>query len=266
MSKDKIYTIGYTLFLNDNHVVDVERIFETLKRYGVTHLIDVRSVPFSKQYPQCNSNCLDAASRHFGIRYVHMPEIGAKANPEHDVYSKASEIMFDNVFPIAKSIRPEKTELLADDYIVDFGKFRNDEDFVSGLKRIEKAYENGCKLALMCSEKDPVDCHRYFLISKALEKRFGSWLEVLHIAGDSLGNLTLLSNSDLNKRLEDVVLKRSDVQKLNLFSVSLMGPAPIDNYYGDSQQEKVADFCDRYWNIIHGWKKIISNNNFNAYD
>ena len=38
------------------------------------------------------------------------------------------------------------------------------------------------------------------------------------------------------------------------------GESPINNYYGETKQEKEYDFCDRYWNLMHGWKKDSSNN------
>ena len=100
---------------------------------------------------------------------MNMPEIGAKATNQQDVFSKATDIFLEQeVFPIAKSYRPEKTELHGSDIIVNFKKFRNDKYFISGLRRIEDAYAKDFTLCLMCSEKKPIDCHRYFLISKAL--------------------------------------------------------------------------------------------------
>ena len=128
MERRKLYTLGYTLFQN-GVVIDIEKMFKTLKEFNVTHLIDVRSMPYSKQYPQCNADNLKVASKHFSISYGHMPELGAKASPTQDVFSKATDIFFESIFPISKSNRPEDTELYADDEIVDFQKFRKDEYF-----------------------------------------------------------------------------------------------------------------------------------------
>ena len=66
MDKQKLYTIGYTLFRN-REGIDLERMFETLKKYNVSYLVDVRSVPFSNQYPQCNANNLKVAGEHYEI-------------------------------------------------------------------------------------------------------------------------------------------------------------------------------------------------------
>lgn len=267
MDKRVIYTLGYTLFQNGT-VIDIERMFKTLKEFNVTHLIDVRSMPYSKQYPQCNADNLKVASKHFSISYGHMPELGAKASPTQDVFSKATDIFFESIFPISKSNRPEDTELYADEEIVDFQKFRKDEYFTDGIKRIETAYDNNYTLAILCSEKRPIDCHRYFLVSNKIEQKFGDWLDIEHIIKNQNGNIETVSNENLNKQLSEIVLNKSEIKKIDVLNSSIFEPAKIDNYFGKTQQEKINDFCDRYWNLMHGWKKAKNTNNqkFEEYD
>lgn len=265
MDKQKIFTIGYTLFA-DRNGIDLENMFAVLRSYGVSYLADVRSVPYSKQYPQCNSNVLKTAGEKFSVPYIHIPELGAKASPEQDVFSKASEIFFDDIFPIAASNRPEKTKLNIDDEIVDFQKFRNDEFFNQGIKRVQRAYDKNFTLALMCSEKEPINCHRYFLVSRKLEQCFGDWLEVEHIVKNKSGEITTVSNSQLNEELERMIFAKDEVKKLNLMQGDLTGRIPINDYFGKTIKEKQADFCDRYWNLMHGWKKVTNNQNNYDYD
>lgn len=261
MQRRKLYTLGYTLFQN-GAVIDIEKMFKTLKEFNVTHLVDVRSMPYSKQYPQCNADNLKVASKHFSITYVHVPELGAKADAMKDVFSKASDIFLEDIFPITKSKRPEGTELKASEEIVDFQKFRKDEYFSGGIKRIETAYNNNCTLAIMCSEKYPIECHRYFFISKVIEQKFGDWLKVEHIIQNQSGKIGTISGKDINKQLWEKVINTQIIKKLDIFSPSILfepeiflEPAKIDKYSGNTQQEKKDDFSDRYWNLIHGWKK-----------
>jgi uncharacterized protein (DUF488 family) len=265
MEKLKLYTLGYTLFQNGN-MIDIEKMLNTLKDFKVSHLVDVRSVPYSKQFPQCNADNLKLASKHFSISYGHMPELGAKASPMQDVFSKASDIFFEDIFPISKSNRPEKTELFDYEEIVDFQKFRNDEYFSEGIKRIEKAYENQFTIALMCSEKRPVDCHRFFFVSKKIEEKFGDWIEVLHITKNKNGEIETVSNENINTELSELIFNKTEIKKLDVLNSSFFESAKIENYFGNTLQDKKNDFCDRYWNLLHGWKLNKNNNNYNEYD
>lgn len=265
MNKKCIYTVGYTLFQKDN-MINVDSLFQTLQQYNIQYLVDVRSVPYSKQYPQCNADCMKLAGIKHGIPYTNMPELGAKVNSSQDVFSKASDIFFEEIFPIAKSNRPEKTELAASDEIVDFRKFRCYEYFMEGLKRIEKAYDKDYTLCLMCSESKPIDCHRYFLISKSLEQKYGDWLEIKHIIKNAEGEMCTVSNVELNEHLKEFILRKDVVNKLGIFTQSLFGTSRLDNYFGENQENKISDFCDRYWNLMHGWKKYGNINNNEAYD
>ena len=67
--------------------------------------------------------------------------------------------------------------------------------------------------------------------------------------------------------MSEIVLNRTEIKKLDVLNSSIFEPAKIDNYFGDSIQDKTIDFCDRYWNLMHGWKKKINNqNNQQEYD
>lgn len=59
---DTVYTIGYSGFSIDGFV-------ETLKRYNVSLIVDVRSSPFSHYYPEYNKDVLEIYLRAHGIYY-----------------------------------------------------------------------------------------------------------------------------------------------------------------------------------------------------
>ena len=259
-NKKIIYTIGYTLFQKPMGF-DIDLMYNILQRFHVSYIVDVRSIPYSKQYPQCNAETLKILGKRYSVPYIHMPEIGAKANPSQNVFTKASDIFYDDIFPISKTNRPDKSALSSDEEIVDFRKFRKDEHFLDGIKRIEAACDKNFTLALMCSEKHPMDCHRYFLISKTIEQKFSDWIGVEHIIQDNNGEITTISNEELDNELAETIMNKSEIKKLDILNSSIFCPAKLDNYYGETQQDKLKDFCDRYWNLMHGWKKIGNTNN-----
>ena len=118
----------------------------------------------------------------------------------------------------------------------------------------------------MCSEKEPVNCHRYFLISRKIEQCFGEWLEVEHIVKNKNGEISTITNSQLDEELSRMIFAKEEVKKLNLMQGDFLNPPKIENYFGGTIKEKQNDFCDRYWNLMHGWKKVNNTQNNYNYD
>ncbi|MEK6576228.1 MAG: DUF488 domain-containing protein, partial [Nitrospirota bacterium] len=76
---------------------------------------------------------------------------------------------------------------------VDFGRIAERGEFKSGLERILKGSEK-YRIALMCSEKEPLDCHRTILVCHKL-KSLG--ISIKHILPDGV----LEDHSDAESRL-----------------------------------------------------------------
>ncbi len=72
-----VFTIGHSTRTLDEFI-------GLLKTYGVTLVVDVRTVPRSRHNPQFNKETLPGSLKPSGIRYIHMPEIGGLRRPKHD--------------------------------------------------------------------------------------------------------------------------------------------------------------------------------------
>lgn len=156
-----IYTVGHS-----THQLDY--FLELLKEYGVTCLIDVRSVAASSYNPQYNKEPLTNFLKRNGIQYLHFAEeFGARHND---------------------------LDLLDDEGKVDFAKVRKSWAFKNGVERIWQGLDKGFTISLMCSESEPFDCHRFSMVSIALDK---DGFDVKHIMKDK----TLKTNADLEKQL-----------------------------------------------------------------
>ncbi len=161
MDNAVIYTIGHS-----THEADY--FLALLQEYAVDCLIDVRSVAASGHNPQFNQEPLSMYLKQEGITYLHFPdEFGAR---HHDA------------------------DLLDENGKVDFEKVRKSWNFRNGVERLWMGLEKGFTIALMCSESEPFDCHRFSMISVALEK---DGFQVRHILKDK----SLRTNSALEQQL-----------------------------------------------------------------
>jgi uncharacterized protein (DUF488 family) len=166
MDKPVIYTVGHS-----THQLDF--FLSLLKEYNINCLIDVRSVAASSYNPQYNQEPLKNYLKNQGITYLHFPdEFGARFNDP---------------------------DLLDDDYRVDFEKVRKTFAFKNGMERLWQGVDKGFVIALMCSESEPLDCHRFSMVSVGLIR---DGFEVKHILKDK----TLKEH----KELENVLLKKYD--------------------------------------------------------
>ena len=161
MNTRTLFTIGHS-----SH--PPEYFLELLKHYQITCLIDVRSVAASAYNPQFNKEPLAAFLKNNGINYQHFPrEFGA---------------------------RHTDPELLDPEGKVDFEKVRNSTLFKDGIQKLIQGLEKGFTISLMCSEAEPLECHRFSMISLALAQH---GFEINHILKDK----TFASNAQLEKAI-----------------------------------------------------------------
>jgi len=131
----EILTVGHS-----NH--PIERFLELLRRNRVTAVADVRSSPFSRYNPQFNKETLQQALKDAGIAYIFLgKELGGRS-PDKGCYEDG-RIQYDRV--------------------------ARTDTFREGIERVRKGAAQ-YRIALMCAEKEPLDCHRTLLVARALDK------------------------------------------------------------------------------------------------
>jgi uncharacterized protein (DUF488 family) len=78
MSERKaIYTIGHS-------TRSLEEFLALLKRHGITHLADIRTVPRSRRHPHFAGDALSTSLQAEGIVYRHFPGLGGLRKPRAD--------------------------------------------------------------------------------------------------------------------------------------------------------------------------------------
>ena len=173
MSKTQypVFTIGHS-----NH--SLEYFIKLLRARGVDEVVDIRSAPYSRYRPWFNRDSnhdsnyvpLKDALENEGIDYLFMGgELGGRP-ADRFCYDDNGRVMYD--------------------------RFAKTDAFNNGVKAlIRNAYER-C-IALMCSEKEPLECHRSLLVAHNLAQR---GVVVQHI----LTNGNLESHDEAMNRLLEI--------------------------------------------------------------
>ena len=144
----------------------IERFIALLKSAGATAVADVRSSPYSRYSPQYSKDALRSALSDAGIAYTFLgKEFGARS-PDPSCYRNGK---------------------------VQYPRLAQSEPFAEGIRRVFEGLTK-FRIAFVCAEKDPIECHRALLVARAFSTRGKS---VAHIHSDG----TLESHSSLETRL-----------------------------------------------------------------
>jgi uncharacterized protein (DUF488 family) len=131
-----VFTIGHS-----NH--SSERFLALLRGAGITAVADVRSIPRSRRWPQFSRARLEPWLAGAGIAYVFLgAELGG---------------------------RPDDPALLREGR-PDYDLMAATPSFRAGLDRVLDGAAR-YRIALMCAEREPLDCHRFLLVSRHLHER-----------------------------------------------------------------------------------------------
>ncbi|HJT27228.1 MAG TPA: DUF488 domain-containing protein [Pyrinomonadaceae bacterium] len=79
----------FTVFTVGHSTRSGEELVEILKAHGVEVLVDVRSFPGSRRYPQFNRVALSELLGKAGIEYRHEPRLGGRRAPRADSHNTA---------------------------------------------------------------------------------------------------------------------------------------------------------------------------------
>lgn len=155
----EVLTVGHS-------TLSYERFVGLLRSAAVTAIADVRTTPYSRHFPHFNRKPLTSELRLDGIAYAFLgEELGG---------------------------RPASKEFFRSG-VADYERMAQTNNFIKGLNRIIDGARS-YRIAMMCSEHDPLDCHRCLLVGRALHER---GLRVKHILHDG----TLTEHSDIEKEL-----------------------------------------------------------------
>jgi uncharacterized protein (DUF488 family) len=129
-----VLTVGHS-----NHTL--ESLLQLLSRHKVSAVADVRSAPYSRLRPEFNREPLAESLRQHGIAYVFLgQELGARS-PDPSCYHEGR---------------------------VQYRRLAGTEAFRRGLERVLTGAA-AHRVALLCAEKEPLDCHRAILVARELE-------------------------------------------------------------------------------------------------
>lgn len=186
----KIFTVGHSTH-------EFEDFVSLLKQHGIDAVADVRSVPYSRWQPQFNREDLAEALKSRGIAYVFLgKELGARSD-DPQCYENGR---------------------------VQYRALAETSLFQSGIKRVRDGSKRRC-IALMCSEKDPLDCHRTILVAREL---VATGVDVAHI----LENGSLEPHDETMKRLSEQL--RLPAQDL------FLTPEELENRAYAEQERRIA--------------------------
>lgn len=132
-----IYTIGY-----GNR--SIEDFVKLLQNYDIKFLVDVRSQPYSRFNPDFSKEAFERRLKQHSIRYVFMGDtLGG---------------------------RPKDGSCYVDGK-VDYARVREKPFYQKGISYLHTAWGKQLRIALMCSEAKPQDCHRTKLIGNTLTEQ-----------------------------------------------------------------------------------------------
>jgi uncharacterized protein (DUF488 family) len=175
-----VFTIGHSIH-------SLEKLVNLLKRNRIEVVVDIRSQPYSRNVPHFNKDNLEKEIKKSGLKYLFLgKELGG---------------------------RPSERQFYDQEGFVLYSKIAESPEFKTGLERLLNGIER-FRVALMCSEENPMNCHRRLLVGRVLAS---VGVEVLHIRADG----SIQSEEQI---LSDQYKRNGDMNQQSLF----VGEEPLE--------------------------------------
>lgn len=195
-----VFTIGHST----HHA---EAFLSLLRQHGVETVADVRSVPFSRFNPQFNRENLERYLQENSVFYVFLgKELGARTN-DRSCYEHGQ---------------------------VQYSRLARTPLFQIGLDRVRQQTQR-CRIALMCAEKEPLECHRTLLVAKALVENgtavshihANGQLETYEAAMERLLDITGVPREDLFRSRQELLVEALARQEQHIAYVDESQSVPM---------------------------------------
>ena len=139
-----LFTIGHSTH-------EFPKFLDLLREHQIEVVVDVRSRPFSR-FPWFSRPSLEPQLKANGIRYLFLgKELGARRDERECYIGRRA----------------------------DYDRIAQTPAFCSGINRLRTGVES-FRIALVCAEKDPLDCHRTILVCRYAKE----FADVSHIHAD----------------------------------------------------------------------------------
>ena len=230
MDKRQLFSVGHS---NQS----IEEFYQLLESQRIDCILDVRSMPYSKYTPQFNEEVLRSWLKKQGVLYVPFGKhFGARR----------SDCLKETTF-VKKGVKETKSQ-------VNFELGVTTSAFLNGVERLNKALDQNRRVSLMCSEADPLGCHRFSFISRYF---YDLGWDVLHIMRDEdSGDPITRSHQILEEAMILDYVKRNKLKSVGGQMTDSLFADFGDGY--DEQQQRVDAY--RLKNHEIGWVPEYDNN------
>ena len=161
--REAVFTIGHS-----THAL--ESFLELLQKYRISAVADVRSSPYSRHCPHFCKETLSEALVEIGVKYVFLGHHLGGRTDDPSCYEQGR---------------------------IRYSRLTRRPEFRDGLERLKRGASEH-RIAIMCAEREPLECHRTILVSPVLEEE---GLSVAHIHADG----RLERHDEAMSRLLDLV-------------------------------------------------------------